>query len=150
MIRRPPRSTLFPYTTLFRSCVRAHVGVEGARLPGEEADQSGDTHGCADREARPGRILALRYERRERDDGGSGDEPRRERLEGRPPQGPLRQERWCWRPGQRIRWLLLDVEHHLTRARPVRRGAPRRHAQDVTAIVRRRTRRREKIGRAHV
>src|SRR5690349_23264342 len=24
MIRRPPRSTLFPYTTLFRSPVRAH------------------------------------------------------------------------------------------------------------------------------
>src|SRR2546426_3267849 len=24
MIRRPPRSTLFPYTTLFRSQVRAH------------------------------------------------------------------------------------------------------------------------------
>src|SRR5215467_12961073 len=24
MIRRPPRSTLFPYTTLFRSCHRAH------------------------------------------------------------------------------------------------------------------------------
>src|SRR3712207_8313228 len=24
MIRRPPRSTLFPYTTLFRSGVRAH------------------------------------------------------------------------------------------------------------------------------
>src|SRR2546427_9033610 len=23
MIRRPPRSTLFPYTTLFRSCVRS-------------------------------------------------------------------------------------------------------------------------------
>src|SRR2546427_1961501 len=23
MIRRPPRSTLFPYTTLFRSCLRA-------------------------------------------------------------------------------------------------------------------------------
>src|SRR5882762_11281527 len=28
MIRRPPRSTLFPYTTLFRSCVQFHqVGV---------------------------------------------------------------------------------------------------------------------------
>src|SRR3712207_7337568 len=28
MIRRPPRSTLFPYTTLFRSVVRdEHVGV---------------------------------------------------------------------------------------------------------------------------
>src|SRR5437879_11462053 len=28
MIRRPPRSTLFPYTTLFRSIVGAFVGVE--------------------------------------------------------------------------------------------------------------------------
>src|SRR3712207_6996108 len=27
MIRRPPRSTLFPYTTLFRSCQVAHHGV---------------------------------------------------------------------------------------------------------------------------
>src|SRR3712207_8885786 len=26
MIRRPPRSTLFPYTTLFRSCPRAPGG----------------------------------------------------------------------------------------------------------------------------
>src|SRR3712207_8894851 len=25
MIRRPPRSTLFPYTTLFRSCTRSPV-----------------------------------------------------------------------------------------------------------------------------
>src|SRR2546426_11834603 len=25
MIRRPPRSTLFPYTTLFRSCEEGHV-----------------------------------------------------------------------------------------------------------------------------
>src|SRR3712207_7441434 len=30
MIRRPPRSTLFPYTTLFRSAVRA--GREGGGL----------------------------------------------------------------------------------------------------------------------
>src|SRR2546429_2378276 len=29
MVRRPPRSTLFPYTTLFRSL---EVGVEGVRL----------------------------------------------------------------------------------------------------------------------
>ena len=27
MIRRPPRSTLFPYTTLFRSCVLIGDGV---------------------------------------------------------------------------------------------------------------------------
>src|SRR2546425_8755895 len=35
MIRRPPRSTLFPYTTLFRSRCAAHV-VIGAELPGLE------------------------------------------------------------------------------------------------------------------
>src|SRR5438034_3846495 len=29
MIRRPPRSTLFPYTTLFRSGRRRHVPYEG-------------------------------------------------------------------------------------------------------------------------
>src|SRR3712207_7632788 len=29
MIRRPPRSTLFPYTTLFRSCMRLmHLGLD--------------------------------------------------------------------------------------------------------------------------
>src|SRR3712207_6952239 len=36
MIRRPPRSTLFPYTTLFRSVARdgrAAVGRRPARLP---------------------------------------------------------------------------------------------------------------------
>src|SRR3712207_8506303 len=35
MIRRPPRSTLFPYATLFRSAVGAGVGVAvaGAREP---------------------------------------------------------------------------------------------------------------------
>src|SRR2546427_2115996 len=27
MIRRPPRSTLFPYTTLFRSRERFHIGI---------------------------------------------------------------------------------------------------------------------------
>src|SRR3989454_11635853 len=49
MIRRPPRSTLFPYTTLFRSCAQVEAGasvlvigcggvglnvVQGARLAG--------------------------------------------------------------------------------------------------------------------
>src|SRR2546430_12167317 len=32
MIRRPPRSTLFPYTTLFRSRVR-HAHVDGLPVP---------------------------------------------------------------------------------------------------------------------
>src|SRR3712207_7586937 len=45
MIRRPPRSTLFPYTTLFRSRPGARAGVEPERLlrhqevrPGERRD----------------------------------------------------------------------------------------------------------------
>src|SRR3712207_7199567 len=36
MIRRPPRSTLFPYTTLFRS--------HGQRRPPAEADGKGQRH----------------------------------------------------------------------------------------------------------
>src|SRR2546427_8730680 len=33
MIRRPPRSTLFPYTTLFRSAAGARAAVDDHRLP---------------------------------------------------------------------------------------------------------------------
>src|SRR3712207_7839768 len=32
MIRRPPRSTLFPYTTLFRSCPPRRSGAAGPAL----------------------------------------------------------------------------------------------------------------------
>src|SRR2546429_1815546 len=41
MIRRPPRSTLFPYTTLFRSHRSSHEGSAAIR-PCE-----GETHGLA-------------------------------------------------------------------------------------------------------
>src|SRR5258708_17787888 len=37
MIRRPPRSTLFPYTTLFRSCHRGKRRLEGAVASGASA-----------------------------------------------------------------------------------------------------------------
>src|SRR6266567_7101555 len=37
MIRRPPRSTLFPYTTLFRSGVGAHRGYPAERTPAHGA-----------------------------------------------------------------------------------------------------------------
>src|SRR5260370_6595543 len=46
MIRRPPRSTLFPYTTLFRSLAIASGGVNGNRpnkltkVVGSGADKS--------------------------------------------------------------------------------------------------------------
>src|SRR3712207_7371764 len=36
MIRRPPRSTLFPYTTLFRSARAQRPGVPGRPAVGEE------------------------------------------------------------------------------------------------------------------
>src|SRR3989442_11261641 len=36
MIRRPPRSTLFPYTTLFRSVVAPRPQIEGDQRADEE------------------------------------------------------------------------------------------------------------------
>src|SRR5258707_4258371 len=54
MIRRPPRSTLFPYTTLFRSCPRrsSRRGVYGERsrlhraaIGGRDRDWRASGHG---------------------------------------------------------------------------------------------------------
>src|SRR3712207_7027628 len=62
MIRRPPRSTLFPYTTLFRSD-GGRGGAAGVRLPG---------HGQLRRlpPEEPGRLVTGRpQDRRRRDDG---------------------------------------------------------------------------------
>src|SRR5215475_14659837 len=39
MIRRPPRSTLFPYTTLFRSPRLAQHRRRGQRQPAQRADR---------------------------------------------------------------------------------------------------------------
>src|SRR5258707_4367982 len=44
MIRRPPRSTLFPYTTLFRSVVRVGVGIHQLRYAEREAADGDDVH----------------------------------------------------------------------------------------------------------
>src|SRR5437899_9978591 len=41
MVRRPPRSTLFPYTTLFRSGVPGTTLVEGASQAGLAARRAG-------------------------------------------------------------------------------------------------------------
>src|SRR3712207_7543800 len=60
MIRRPPRSTLFPYTTLFRSGAR---GGAGGDRPEGRGDPVPDAHGL-DRAARRG-VSAP--------DAGSGD-----------------------------------------------------------------------------
>src|SRR3712207_8790139 len=51
MIRRPPRSTLFPYTTLFRSAVAAAEGGVGLAIGKESGDEVVvDEAGAADHE----------------------------------------------------------------------------------------------------
>src|SRR2546425_9313737 len=58
MIRRPPRSTLFPYTTLFRSpvgpprLVEVHVGIDasGKDQPVPGLDHLVDVRGCRSEE----------------------------------------------------------------------------------------------------
>src|SRR5688572_31904726 len=39
MIQRPPRSTLFPYTTLFRSCLRAMDGAGRQGIANPQVDR---------------------------------------------------------------------------------------------------------------
>src|SRR3712207_7229387 len=68
MIRRPPRSTLFPYTTLFRSLVAVgHPGGEDAADPvaqrhqGEDVVEGEHRLGVLDRLPRPrqpGQVLS--------------------------------------------------------------------------------------------
>src|SRR5687767_15542696 len=74
MIRRPPRSTLFPYTTLFRSPAMlghgggdlggllVHVGVDDAPEAGERAEPVGGTRAFAGRsEEHTSELQSLAY-----------------------------------------------------------------------------------------
>src|SRR2546423_3553768 len=54
MIRRPPRSTLFPYTTLFRSCIGCRRDEDGSALAFGFRDQPFD-HECTRAPLRGGR-----------------------------------------------------------------------------------------------
>src|SRR2546427_7385791 len=75
MIRRPPRSTLFPYTTLFRSLgLRSHVDRS---VPPHGGPRRPDPTGRAAHGARRGTPDALR---------APGEPPRRE---GARPRDPL-------------------------------------------------------------
>src|SRR2546427_6683175 len=56
MIRRPPRSTLFPYTTLFRSLLRRpddEPDVEPHRGAEQATDQNGQAIGLGEEFTRP-------------------------------------------------------------------------------------------------
>src|SRR2546425_8145553 len=66
MIRRPPRSTLFPYTTLFRSLERHAIVVQ---VPPQAEDRAGDgraafpePHRATGKAARPSPARSSRSE----------------------------------------------------------------------------------------
>src|SRR5260221_9430369 len=56
MIRRPPRSTLFPYTTLFRSDVAQHVVVELHQLVNRATAREGADDSAKERRDRTAEI----------------------------------------------------------------------------------------------
>src|SRR5256885_8003001 len=51
MIRRPPRSTLFPYTTLFRSDLYARETGQGMAFPAPESDADADNEVSMEQES---------------------------------------------------------------------------------------------------
>src|SRR5437667_7520127 len=57
MIRRPPRSTLFPYTTLFRSVI-AHLVTQAARA---RVDEDGEPAGLESEPLGHGGVERLRH-----------------------------------------------------------------------------------------
>src|SRR2546430_6649776 len=57
MIRRPPRSTLFPYTTLFRSIRLIRRVGEDPKGRRDPQDADGDEHCRSDRGSPPHQIL---------------------------------------------------------------------------------------------
>src|SRR5690349_23158463 len=60
MIRRPPRSTLFPYTTLFRSRVRVPaVGARPGGVPGFGTQERAGRRRCHGRRARGPHVAAV-------------------------------------------------------------------------------------------
>src|SRR3712207_8990281 len=78
MIRRPPRSTLFPYTTLFRSRLAHRRGEH--RRPLAVADGAVQGH---DRERRAVRAWRLGQQGRDRDDGARRSEEHTSELQSR-------------------------------------------------------------------
>src|SRR2546427_3654323 len=65
MIRRPPRSTLFPYTTLFRSLARAGARAPGGRQAGHARGGGGEQGDPVVCRADPGRAAVVPTDRSE-------------------------------------------------------------------------------------
>src|SRR5256885_14896638 len=103
MIRRPPRSTLFPYTTLFRSCGRAgplRLGhEEAARRAGAQAVGAVRLH-----HRRPVRRAARDLHAAERYGMGSGRVSRHD-LRGSPDVSAVKSGGPGWRAAADVRGL---------------------------------------------
>src|SRR5215211_993226 len=134
-IRRPPRSTLFPYTTLFRSTLGRRPDGRCGELPGRAAvplrarlgahrGRGGDLRAHLVRAGRAGRARPRRGSGRGRD-ADQGPVVRR----GRVREGGLRRDRAALRRGRQgqrgRRRRSRDRER-----RPVRRGLARARAPD--------------------
>src|SRR5437899_7103935 len=61
MIRRPPRSTLFPYTTLFRSLHGVREPDSSEAFTHRQADQEPDVDGCRRSEEHTSELQSLRH-----------------------------------------------------------------------------------------
>src|SRR3712207_7719329 len=82
MIRRPPRSTLFPYTTLFRSKQRVAQGVALRDQRARGVRDEGDL-GVPPRDRRHGLGEAVANRRHERAVEGGGDRQAQDRKSTR-------------------------------------------------------------------
>src|SRR3989442_8950032 len=66
MIRRPPRSTLFPYTTLFRSLnARQLPGTDAAAQPFWSSDSRSEEH-TSELQSRPHLVCRLLLEKKKK------------------------------------------------------------------------------------
>src|SRR3989454_11169357 len=108
MIRRPPRSTLFPYTTLFRS---PHVGV------------------CGERARKRMECQRVRLEAREAEVRGTvelppappkplGEQQARETLGGPATEGEVERRREQQRPAVRFDGRMPTPPEHISRTVP--------------------------------
>src|SRR2546422_10705627 len=106
MIRRPPRSTLFPYTTLFRSDLRRPV--EPARVGAKQAGRHRDR-------------IAARGERKIRGGGrDAGAGQRREVMESEASRREV-----TWKAAVRAQWNVvgdLEIDARGSVARPALHG----------------------------
>src|SRR3989442_5956306 len=83
MIRRPPRSTLFPYTTLFRSWSGMGDLSWAAAMPGSTSSRARSEEHTSELQSRPHLVCRLLLE--QKIDGARETRPLRPEVPDRPP-----------------------------------------------------------------